>query len=394
MMESNSYDVIIVGGGVMGSAIAYNLIKADPQLHILVIERDPTYVRSSTVLSDGNTRVQFNIKENVQISLYALEVLATFEADMATDSYTPKIAFRQQGDLFIVDNAGISAAKQGLAQQLSMGCDVRWLEPAEVKTLYPLFDTTQCAGATFGPKDGTMSPFDVLLGYRHKAIELGVQFLQAEVGQLREEGGKIAGIQLSNGDLYHAPIVVNAAGAWATPLAKTIGVDLPIQPIKRQVYAIEAETHFDHILPMLLLPNGQYVLHEGDNIFITGGALPDDPVTDSDFSWSKERFENIMWERLVGWIPAFDRLKIINGWAGLYAVNTFDHNSILGEYPTMRGFYLCNGFSGHGFQQCHAVGRYLAERILGTTPTLDLSIFSPQRLLENKPVFESPSRII
>jgi glycine/D-amino acid oxidase-like deaminating enzyme len=296
--------------------------------------------------------------------------------------------------LYLVDNDGEASAKYGLKTQQNLGCPVEWLEPQQIKQFHPLVDVTRCVGATFGRQDGTMSPLDVLLGYRHKAIELGACFMTAQVSQLRQQNSQITGVQLSNGDVYEAPVVINAAGAWASSLATTIGVDLPVQPVKKQVYAVEIETSFEDILPMLLLPNGQYLFHEGDHIFTTGGTLPDDPITESDFGWSRERFEERLWEGLVGFMPAFDRLKIINGWAGLYAVNSFDHNAILGEYPTMRGFYLCNGFSGHGFQQCHAVGRYIAELILGSNVTLDLSIFSPQRLLDNKPVFENPSRII
>lgn len=239
-----------------------------------------------------------------------------------------------------------------------------------------------------------MSPLDVLLAYRRKAEVLGAHFLDAEVSHLRQNSNQITGVQLTSGDIFHSPVVVNAAGAWAAPLARTVGVDLPIQPVKRQIYVVEIEPHFDHILPMLLLPNGQYLFHEGGNLFTVGGELPNDPITDDDFSWNREPFEEYLWEGFVEYLPAFDRLKITNGWAGLYAVNTFDHNAILGEYPLMRGLYLANGFSGHGFQQCHAVGRYLAELILGSPPTLDLAIFSPQRILDNKPVFENPQRII
>lgn len=389
-----AFDLVIVGGGVMGSAIVAYLLKSDPDLNILVIERDSTYTRASTVLSDGNIRVQFNIKENIQMSLYGLEVLATFANEMATADHTPDVSFRQQGNLYVVDSAGEAFAKQGIARQQSLGGAVEWLEPDQIKALHPLFQSTDCVGATWGWLDGTMSPMDVLLAYRRKAAALGARFLEAEVRCLRQSEGQITGVQLTSGAIFHAPIVVNAAGAWATPLAQTVGVELPIQPVKRQIYVVEIEPHFDDILPMILLPNGQYAFHEGGNLFTIGGKLPNEPVTYDDFSWSKAQFEEHLWEGFVAYMPAFDRLKITNGWAGLYAVNTFDHNAILGEYPLLRGLYLANGFSGHGFQQCHAVGRYISELILGQPPALDLAIFSPQRLLDDKPVLENPHRII
>lgn len=126
---------------------------------------------------------------------------------------------------------------------------------------------------------------------------------------------------------------------------------------------------------------------------MAGKILPDDPVG-FDFSWKRQVFMDHLWPELVDYIPAFDQLKLTRGWAGLYAVNTFDGNAILGEWPHLKGFMLANGFSGHGFQQCHAVGRYLAELILAHDLSLDLSIFSPQRILEDKPVFESEYKLV
>ena len=125
-----------------------------------------------------------------------------------------------------------------------------------------------------------------------------------------------------------------------------------------------------------------------------GRSLADDYVGTDDFHWDRRKFENVIWPELVDYIPEFDRLKILRGWAGLYEVNTLDGNAILGEWPELKGFYLANGFSGHGFQQCHAVGRYISELILKKPLSLDLSIFSPQRVVDNAPVFESKRKII
>lgn len=393
-MSGHTTEVIIVGGGLMGCASAYYLLKADPYLKVTIIEKDSTYTRASTTLSDGNTRIQFNVKENIQMSLYGLEVLARFSQEMATEDHVPDIAFRQQGNLFIIDAASQEAAMQGLNLQKSLGCEVEWLEPAQVQEVYPLFNLVECVGATFGRQDGTMSPLDVLWAYRRKAVSLGAFIVEADVSDLLKAGQHISGVRLTSGEILTAPVVVNTAGAWAPKLTQTVGINLPIKAIKRQVYSLETQVHFERILPALLLPSGQYCFHEGGGHFISGGARPDDPETYDDFRWSKERFETHLWEGLVKYLPAFDRLKVTKGWAGLYDVNTFDGNAILGEWPELSGLFLANGFSGHGFQQSHAVGRYLAELILGQPPTLDLAIFSPQRILDNKPVFENPRKII
>lgn len=392
---TNTYDIILAGGGIMACSTAYNLLKKDPTLNVLIIERDSSYDRASTTLSDGNTRIQFNVKENILISLYAKEVLDRFSEEFATKDHTPITGFRKQGNLFLVDAAGEKYAKEGIALQQSLGCDSVWLEPDEIANHYPLYKgLDHVVGATFGPNDGTMSPRDILVGYRRKAIEMGATVLESEIAELLKDGDQMMGLRLKNGDEYHSRIVANLTGAWAPILAQTVGVDLPISAIKREVYNVLGSEEFDKILPMLLLPTGQFIFHEGENNYVTGGALPDDPITYTDFEWSRERFEETMWEGLVTHIPDFDRLKLTGGWAGLYAVNTFDGNAILGEWPELKGYYCANGFSGHGFQQSHAVGRYVAELMLEQVPTLDLARFSPQRILDNEPVFENPARLI
>jgi glycine/D-amino acid oxidase-like deaminating enzyme len=392
-MADNTYDAIMVGGGLMGCATAYYLMKADSGLRVAIVEMDPTYERSSTILSDGNLRAQFNVKENIQISQYGLEMVEHFAEEMAEGDDRPDVAFRRQGNLFLIDETGLEEAQRGLALQQSLGCQVEWLAPAEIERRYPLFDPAGCVGGTFGRQDGTMDPWALLMGYRRKAISLGAQFIHAEVAELLKGKDGITGVRLSSGDKLTAPCVVNTAGAWATRIAQTVGINLPVEPVKRQVFVIETNARPDGVLPAAFFPSGLYLIHEREGHFMVGKSLPDDPVG-FEFSWDRRIFMDILWPELIEFVPSFDRLKVARGWGGLYAVNTLDGNAILGEWPELKGFYLANGFSGHGFQQCHAVGRYIAELIMGQPPTLDLSIFSPQRILDNKPVFESTRRII
>lgn len=395
MTRDTNFDIILVGSGCMGAAIAYNLIKQNPELAIALVERDTTFQRSSTVMSDGNVRIQFNLPANIEISKYGFKMLETFADDMAIEGELPvDFNFRKQGNIFISDEKGVPFALDGLKVQKAHDCDVRWLDPADVVDLYPIFDPNSCAGGTFGPGDGTMSPLDILMGYRKKALALGVTAVNETVTDFLAADGAMQGVRLASGQELHSPIVVSTTGVWATDLLRQIGVDLPIKSIKRETYSISGPESFDEILPMLLLPTGQYLLHEGGNHFLTGGAGPNDPETTTDFGWSKARFEEHFWERLIYFIPSFDRLKLVNGWSGLYAINHFDGNAILGEWPELKGLYLANGFSGHGFQQCHGVGRYISDLILGSSLELDLSIFSPVRILENAPVFENPARLI
>ena len=393
-MSNNSFDVILVGGGVMGCATAHYLLKLNSNLKVAIFEMDPSYEKASTPLSDGNTRIQFNIKENIQISQYGLEVLARFSEEMVVDGEKPDAAFRQQGNLFVLDNASRDESYEGLLLQKSLGCDVQWLRPEEVQRYYPIYNLKDCVAGTFGPDDGTMSPLAVLWGYKKKVIALGAKFINAEVIEILKNKNQITGVKLSSGEVINSKVVVNTAGAWAPKIAKTVDVNLPITPTKRQVTVIETNVRPEGVLPALFLPSGLYCIHEHEGIFIVGKSFSDDYVGYDDFNWERSKFEKAIWPELAEFIPAFDRLKVLRGWAGLYEVNTLDGNAILGEWPELKGFYLANGFSGHGFQQCHGVGRYLAELILGANPTLDLSVFSPQRILDNQPVFESRRKII
>ncbi|MGB7873541.1 MAG: FAD-binding oxidoreductase [Anaerolineales bacterium] len=393
MNDTTKFDVIMAGGGVMGCATAYYLMQADPKMKVAIVEMDPEYTYNSTVLSDGNARLQFNLKENILISLYGLERLKTFSENMAVGDWRPEIDFRQQGNLFLADEANMENAKAGLALQQRMGCEVSWLEPAEIKARFPLYNETKFAGGTFGPLDGTMDPQAVLIGFKRKAVDLGATYIEAEVAEILHSAGVVSGVKLTDGRKLSAKYVVNSAGAWGTKLARTAGIELPVDPVMRQVFVLQTATEPKEIYPLTVFPSGLYLIQEHGGQFMCGKSFDDDPVG-FDFSWNHDRFMEFMWPELVEYVPAFDQLKIQSGWSGLYAVNRFDGNVILGEWPGLEGFLLVNGFSGHGFQQCHAIGRYLAEIIRGANVTLDLSIFSPKRILENKPVFEGHGKLV
>ena len=329
------------------------------------------------------------------MSQYGLEMLKTFAENLVVDDIRPDVAFRQQGNLFLADEAGKEASLKGLETQQSLGCPVEWLDPSQVRDRFPLYEVVdQLAGGVFGSKDGTMDPHAVLMGYKNKAVALGAEFIVDEVLEIVQTDGEVSGVRLASGDEFSAKFVVNSAGAWGQKMARTLGIELPVDPVKRHVFVLEANVEPGEVVyPLTVFPSGLYLIQEHANIFMAGKSLDDDPVG-INFDFNRQLFVDRLWPELVEFIPAFDQLKITRGWAGLYAVNTFDGNAILGEWPELKGFMLANGFSGHGFQQCFAVGRYLAELILGQNPSLDLAIFSPQRILDNKPVFESAHKLV
>jgi len=242
-------------------------------------------------------------------------------------------------------------------------------------------------GGTFGPQDGHLDAYSVLMAYRAKAKALGTKFLKDEVVEITTSQKTVGGVRLASGDTLAAKIVVNCAGAWAAKVARTANVHLPVVPIKRQIFALDTAVKPAGPLPLTILPSGLYFRTETGNLILLGKSMDDDPIG-FDFSWDQKRFTEILWPELATFVPAFDTLKVVRGWAGLYAVNTLDDNAILGEWPGIKGLFLANGFSGHGLQQAPAVGRYISELVTGRTPELDLSIFGPERILENKPLSE------
>ncbi len=388
-----NYDVVIVGGGAMGSSTAYHLLATDPSLSVAVVERDSQYAKASTVLSDGNVRIQFNLEENIRISQHTLQVLETFDNDMATDRYRPEVAARHQGNLFLADDAGETAALAGAELQRNLGCDVEWLDVEEIADRYPGYRSEGLAGGTFAQIDGSVDPSAVLRGYRNKAIELGGEYIEDEVIQLLADDDGMKGVRLGTGGDLVSGQVVNTAGAWSADLARSLGVDLPVQPVMRTVYVVSTTVPTKG-LPSVFLPSGVYALPEHDETWLIAWSRPEDPIGYDFTPARQQRFTDLIWPELYAHLPAFDSLKVETAWAGLYAVNTLDGNAILGEWPTLRGLYLATGFSGHGFQQCPAVGRYLSEQLLGLPHTLDLGRLGPQRVIENRPLHEHTGRLI
>ena len=332
---AQNFDVIMAGGGVMGCATAYYLLQADPGMKVAIVEMDPEYEHNSTVLSDGNIRLQFNLRENILISLYGMERLKTFKEDMAVGDWHPQIDFLQQGNLFLVDEEDKQDAKAGLAQQQRMNCEVFWLEPAEIKARCPLYDETKLAGGSFGRLDGSMDPQAVLTAFKRKSIDLGATYMEAEVAEVLHSAGKVTAVRLTSDTTLTSKYVVNSAGAWGTKLARTLGIELPIEPVRRQVFVLQTTVTPEEVYPLTVFPSGLYLIHANGSQFMCGKSLDDDPAG-FDFTWNHHKFMEFMWPELVEYVPAFDKLKILSGWSGLYDVNRYDGNVILGEWSGWR----------------------------------------------------------
>ena len=381
-------DVLILGGGIIGCAAAYFLLNADKNLKVTVVEKDLTYSQASTPLSLANVRIQFSLKQNIEISQYSQGFIRKFPEKMEVDGDQPDLCFRKEGNLFLTDPKNKDSALKDLELQKEMDCRVDWLEPQEIESKFPLYSAHSAAGGTWSPDDGYLDPHSFLNGFRQKASSLGAHLTEDRAEKLLKNKKRITGARLRSGEIISSPCVVNAAGAWAAELAETASISLPINPIKRQVFALQPAEKPPSPLPLTILPSGLYFRTETGDKILAGQSFADDPEG-IDFSWDTEVFRERLWPELAEFVPSFNRLRIERGWAGLYAVNTLDENAVLGEWPELKGFFLANGFSGHGLQQAPAVGRYLSELILGKDPVLDLSVFSPRRILESRPILES-----
>jgi len=222
-MPAKSYDVLIVGGGIMGSSTAYHLAHLEGKLKVGVVERDPTYARSSTTLSAANLRtVAFSLKENFLISKRTFEILESFESDMAVAGQKPSIYFRAEGNLFLCDAEGLASAQQIFDMHKSLGSNAEWLGPEEIKRRWPLYNLEGIAAGTFGPTDGHVDAYGLLMAYKSKARSLGVEYLQDEAVSLTVQGQRVIGARLASGRELQAGVTVNCAGPWRPDFRRSV----------------------------------------------------------------------------------------------------------------------------------------------------------------------------
>ena len=389
--ERERADVVIVGGAIIGSAVA-TFLAARPDFdgRIVVVERDPTFRTSSTTLSAASIRQQFSTPLNVEISRFGVEVLKHLDRYLAVDGEVPEIDFVENGYLFLATDAGRDILEANHALHRSLDVPVALLSAQELHERFDWLNTDGLAGGSLGLADeGWFDAYALLQGFRRKHRSFGVVERIGEVVGLEREGDRLTGVRLADDAVIDASWVVNAAGPRAASVAEMAGVDLPVRPRKRHVYHFESPASLG-AAPLTIDPTGVYVRPEGDN-YICGYSPRDgeeDPDT-LDLAADRRPFESFVWPTLSHRIPAFDQLRLLDTWAGHYEVNTVDHNAIVGPHPVIANFLFANGFSGHGLQQSPAVGRGLAEWIAtGRYETLDLSPFAFDRIARNEPIRE------
>lgn len=383
---SSHADIIIIGGGVIGSSIAYNLLNDGFTGRIVVFEKDGLYEFASTPRSAGGFRQLYTTVINMQLSKYSLQIYKDFSKDMSIDGETAEIDFKQRGYLFLATDKMMPRFEKHLKLQNEHGILSQLLEGESLLNIIPELNIDDIAGGLYCSESGYLDPYSVMLGYVKCAKKLGAEYIYDEVDNLITETGKVKGIKLADGREYHAPVVVNCAGAWASILGDKAGLPLPVVPLPRQIFQFDIKEPLKNYLPLTMDPTGVYFRHEGEK-FISGYAEEIEPGIN--FKWRRSAFEEHIWPVLANRIKNFEHAKIERGWTGLYDFNTEDHNAILGEYPAMKGYYVAFGFSGHGMQQAPAVGKCLSELIrTGNFETLDLSPLRVERFAEKDLIIE------
>lgn len=385
-----AYDVVIAGGGVIGSAIAYFLgADGDFAGRVLVVEPDPSYAECSTTRSSGSIRQQFSTPENIEMSLFGIEFLRAAGDHLAVDGEAPDIGLHEGGYLFLASQAGRPALEANHAVQIAHGADIALLEPAALAARFPWLSTEGIALGSLGLSgEGWFDPNTLLHAFRRKARALGAEYRKDRVVGLTLKKGRIGRAVLASGEEIVTGALINAAGPRAAGIAAMAGIDLPVRPRKRIVYVFDCR-EAPGGMPLLIDPGGVYVRPEGSQ-YICGVAPPEDEDPDCldlevDYRW----FEEIVWPALAARIPAFAAIKQTGAWAGHYAYNTFDQNAVIGAHPEIANFYFANGFSGHGLQQSPAVGRAISELITGGRfRSLDLTRFGYARFAANAPIRE------
>lgn len=393
--EKRAYDVVIVGGAIMGSSTAWFLTdNPDFNGSVLVVERDPTYEFASTTHTNSCIRQQFSTELNVRISQFTADFIQNLRHYMGGDDRVPELSIRSFGYLYLAGSETFAdVLRKNQEVQLAAGAETQLLTPDEIAARYPFYDLDGIVLGSINRKnEGYWDGATVFDWWRRQARERGVEYVANEVVAMTKNasGTRIESVTLASGDVIGCGHVVNASGPRAARTAAMAGIDVPVEPRKRYTWIFKAERPLDRELPLTIDPSGVHVREFGGGTYLCGGHADHDPaVAHDDFAMDHGLWEAHIWPAIATRIPQFEAIKVQNEWAGHYAMNVFDHNAITGPHHVVTNFLFLNGFSGHGLQQSPAMGRGTAEWLTyGEYRSLDLTPFHYDRIAAERPVLE------
>lgn len=370
--QNHEFDIIVIGGGIVGLCIAYYLADKS-QKRIALLEKD-LLAQGSTGLSVGGIRQQFSHPANIRLSQHSLNLLNRL---LQQDENRESFKIHQVGYLFLVQDEEVwSTFLSNVSLQQELHVPVEVFTPQQIKKQWPFLRTDDIIGGTFCPKDGYTDPYQVAMAYARGCRQRQVVILEkTPVQKFEIKDQKIQGVVTPQGR-FSAPIIVNAAGAWAAEVASLAGIKLPITPLRRQVFVTNPFRLSHQPIPLIIDFERHFYLREEGPAYLLGMSDPDE--TPGFKSGVEQSFLEKLTDVAIHRVPLLAKASIARGWSGLYAM-TPDENPILSPISELEGFWVASGFSGHGFQHAPAVGDILSDLILGKETKFDLSPYQYER---------------
>lgn len=383
------FDIVIVGGGVVGSSAAYYLRKHGFAGSIAIIEKDTSYKQCCTALSAGGIRQQFSTPENIELSKFGLKLIRTLKDEFGPEA---DVGFKEQGYLILASEDGLPILEDNHRVQIANGADNALLKGDDLAARFPWLLADDLAGGCFGlTGEGWLDPYSLMSLLRKAAVAKGVEIVVGEVKAIGRDGGVVSSVTLASGEVIGCGALVNAGGSGAGAIAAMAGIDLPVGPRKRYIYVLDCPSASEalHLAPLTVQPSGVWFRPEGRNFIC--GLSPEEHEEPQVMDWEVDYsfFDDHIWPGLAERIPAFEAVKVVGAWVGQYDYNALDQNAVIGAHPEIANFYFANGYSGHGLQQGPASGNAIAELIVhGGYRAIDLRRFGYERVQRNAPLFE------
>ena len=391
----STYDVVIIGGAIMGSSTAWFLTdNPDFKGSILVVEKDPSYEKAATTLTNSCIRQQFSTGLNVKISQFGADFFQNMRSYMGNDERVPELKVRSFGYLYLADTESFAKVlRDDQKVQIAAGAATQLMTPEEIKRNYPFYNVDDLVLASINlHNEGYFDGSTMFDWWRRQARERGAEYVTNEVVAMAKNasGTCIESVTLKSGEVIFCGQLVNASGTRGATTAAMAGIQLPIEPRKRYTWIFTAENPIATDLPLTIDPSGVHVRENGGGTYMGGGHAAIDPAVDpDDFSMDHYIWEQHIWPTIATRIPQFEAVKVTSEWAGHYDYNLLDQNAVTGPHSQIENFIFLNGFSGHGLQQSPAMGRGTSEWLTyGEYRTLDLRPFHYDRVARNEPIVE------